>query len=44
MLDRARDLLPGVPYGEALGEALRQSQILLLIFSSESNHSPHVMR
>ncbi len=39
-----RDMLPGVPYGEALGEALRESQILLLIFSSKSNHSGHVMR
>jgi hypothetical protein len=39
-----RDLLPGVPYGEALGEALRESQILLLIFSSESNRSAQVMR
>ncbi len=39
-----RDLLPGVPYGEALGEALRESQILLLIFSSKSNHSAQVMR
>jgi TIR domain len=39
-----RDMLPGVPYGEALGEALRESQILLLIFSSKSNHSGQVMR
>jgi len=39
-----RDVLPGVPYGEALGEALRDSQILLLVFSSNSNRSGQVMR
>ncbi len=39
-----RDMLPGVPYGEALGEALRESQILLLVFSSKSNDSGLVMR
>jgi len=39
-----RDVLPGVPYGEALIEALGESQILLLVFSSNSNRSAQVMR
>lgn len=39
-----RDMLPGVPYAEALGDALRESQLLLLVLSSNSNHSSQVMR
>jgi formylglycine-generating enzyme required for sulfatase activity len=39
-----RDVLPGVPYGEALSEALRASQVLVLVFSSNSNCSGQVMR
>jgi uncharacterized RDD family membrane protein YckC len=39
-----RDVLPGVPYGEALIEALNDSRVLVLVFSSHSNDSPQVMR
>ena len=39
-----RDVLPGVPYGEALIEALHQSRVLVLVFSANSNQSPQVMR
>ena len=39
-----RDVLPGVPYGEALSEALQASRVLVLVFSSNSNKSQHVMR
>src|SRR5205823_14332150 len=39
-----RDVLPGVPYGEALIEAINESRVMLLVFSSHSNESPQVMR
>lgn len=39
-----RDVLPGVPYAEALIEGIRGSRILILVFSAKSNTSPHVMR
>lgn len=39
-----RDVMPGVPYGEALIEALNESRVLVLVFSSHSNESPQVMR
>src|SRR6266849_9260965 len=39
-----RDVLPGIPYGEALIEAINESRVLVLVFSSHSNESPQVMR
>jgi uncharacterized RDD family membrane protein YckC len=39
-----RDVLPGIPYGEALIEAINGSCILILLVSSNSNQSPQVMR
>ena len=39
-----RDVLPGVPYGEALMEGITGCSILVLVFSSQSNNSPQVMR
>lgn len=39
-----RDVLPGIPFAEALIDALNQSSILVLVFSSSSNNSPQVMR
>jgi class 3 adenylate cyclase/predicted ATPase len=39
-----RDLLPGVPYAGALIDALNESRVLILVFSSASNDSPHVAR
>jgi hypothetical protein len=39
-----RDILPGIPYAEALTEALRSCRILVLVLSTYSNSSKHVMR
>ncbi|MGD0855465.1 MAG: TIR domain-containing protein [Dehalococcoidia bacterium] len=39
-----RDVLPGVPYAEALIEGLNQSSLVVLVFSQNSNTSPQVMR
>jgi uncharacterized RDD family membrane protein YckC len=39
-----RDVLPGIPYAEALIDAINGSRILVLLVSSNSNHSPQVMR
>jgi roadblock/LC7 domain-containing protein len=39
-----RDVLPSVPYGEAIIEALNESRLLVLIFTTNSNTSRHVMR
>jgi len=38
-----RDIVPGISYAEAIIEAINQSRIFLLIFSSESNKSPHIL-
>ena len=39
-----RDVLPGVPWGEAIIDGINESRILILIFSSISNNSQQVMR
>jgi hypothetical protein len=39
-----RDVLPGIPYGEAIINGINQSRLLVLVFSSSSNNSPQVMR
>jgi hypothetical protein len=39
-----RDIPPGKLYGEAIIEALRASRILVVIVSSRSLESPHVLR
>jgi hypothetical protein len=39
-----RDVLPGVPYGQAIIEALNESRALVLIYTANSNASRHVMR
>jgi hypothetical protein len=39
-----RDVLPGVVYSEAIIGAINASRVLVLVFSSRSNVSPHVMR
>jgi hypothetical protein len=39
-----RDVLPGMLYGEALIDALNESRLFVLIFSSNSNDSVQVMR
>ena len=39
-----RDVLPGIPYAEALTDALDASRLMVLILSAGSNESRHVMR
>ena len=39
-----RDVLPGVPYGEALINAIQGSRVMVLVFSASANDSPQVMR
>jgi hypothetical protein len=39
-----RDVLPGMGYAEALIEAISESRIMVLVFSSSSNNSPQVLR
>ena len=37
-----RDVLPGVPYGEAIIDAILEARIMVLIFSSKANRSGHI--
>ena len=39
-----RDIMPGVPYGEALIDALTTSRVLVLVFSAHANISSQVAR
>ncbi len=39
-----RDVLPGMDYGQALVEAIKQSRLVVLVFSGRSNDSPQVKR
>ena len=39
-----RDILPGTNYQESIIDAIDSSKIMILIFSSHSNTSPHVIR
>jgi hypothetical protein len=39
-----RDVLAGVPYGEALADALAASRVLVLVLSARANESQHIMR
>jgi tetratricopeptide (TPR) repeat protein len=39
-----RDVLPGTNYPRAIIEAIEVSRVMVLIFSSHSNSSPHVVR
>jgi hypothetical protein len=38
-----RDILPGMNYQEAIIDAIDSSSIMVLVFSSHSNESPHVL-
>jgi len=38
-----RDILPGMNYQEAIIDAIDSSSIMVLVFSSHSNTSPHVL-
>ncbi len=37
-----RDVLPGMAYGEAIIDAIRGCRVMILVFSSKSNTSPHI--
>jgi ketosteroid isomerase-like protein len=39
-----RDVLPGMPYGQALSDALHASRVMVVVLSSNSNASQQVMR
>jgi hypothetical protein len=39
-----RDLLPGIQYAEAIVDAISRCRLLVLVFSSHANTSPHVSR
>lgn len=39
-----RDLLPGILYQEGIIRAIEESRIMVFIFSSHSNSSPHIIR
>jgi hypothetical protein len=39
-----RNILPGVPWGAAIIDAIRASRVMVFVFSSHSNSSQHVMR
>jgi tetratricopeptide (TPR) repeat protein len=39
-----RDILPGISYPNAIIQAIESSRIMVLVFSSHSNTSPHVIR
>jgi TPR repeat protein len=37
-----RDVVPGMAYGEAIIDAIRGCRVMVLVFSSKSNSSPHI--
>lgn len=39
-----RDILPGIEWGEAIVQAIKQSRVIVLIFSANSNRSNQVKR
>jgi osmotically-inducible protein OsmY len=39
-----RDILVGTEWGEAIIDAIHQSQVMVLVFSSRANESPHIKR
>jgi hypothetical protein len=39
-----RDVLPGMEWGEAIVEAIRNAQVMVMVFSSWANESRHVRR
>jgi TIR domain-containing protein/YARHG domain-containing protein len=39
-----RDIMPGSEYGAAIVEAIHQSRVLVLVFSSHANQSPQIGR
>jgi hypothetical protein len=39
-----RDVVPGVPYAESILDAISAARVVVLVFSSHANRSPHVLR
>jgi hypothetical protein len=39
-----RDVLPSIPFAEALIDGINKSRLMVLVFSNNSNQSPQVMR
>ena len=39
-----RDVMPGSDWGESIIEAIEQSQVMILVFSANSNASPQIKR
>ena len=39
-----RDITPGVPFAEAIIDGIKDSKVFILIYSSNSNHSPQVIK
>jgi hypothetical protein len=39
-----RDVTPGMNYGTAIGDAIREARVMVLVFSSSANKSPQVPR
>lgn len=39
-----RDVRPGHPFPAQIVEAINESRVFVLVFSNDSNHSPHVLR
>lgn len=39
-----RDVLPGSEYGQAIVDAIKSCQVMVVVFSAEANKSPHVSR
>ena len=39
-----RDVMPGKDWGEAIIEAIRDTRIMVLVFSSNANESPQIKR
>ena len=39
-----RDVMPGTEWGEAIVTAIHDSQIMVMVFSSQANESPHIRR
>lgn len=39
-----RDIAPGKNYMSSISQAIREARVLVLVFSSAANESPHVMR
>jgi formylglycine-generating enzyme required for sulfatase activity/dienelactone hydrolase len=39
-----RDITPGLPFAEAIIDGIKSSKVFVLIYSSNSNHSPQVIK